>query len=106
MTNKTTASQVNLNNLENVSGGLTVNSQITDNITQTNVKVLGESPAVALGNLYQATAHALANAAYNATYAQQQATVTAQATTTMGVSTLLSIDTATTGKATKKLLGA
>jgi len=106
MTNKTTASQVNLNNLENVSGGLTVNSQITDNITQTNVKVLGEAPAVSLGILYQATAHALANAAHNATYAQQQATVTAQAATTMGVSTLLSIDTAATGKASKKILGA
>ncbi len=37
-----------------------VNDQITDSVTQANVKVLGDSPAMALGNLYQATAQALA----------------------------------------------
>lgn len=30
-----------------------VNSQITDAVTQTNVKVVGEAPAQAMGNLYQ-----------------------------------------------------
>ena len=59
-----------------------------DSVTQANVKVLGDSPAIALGNLYQATAQALANAAHNATSAQQQAAITAQAATTMGVTTL------------------
>ena len=49
-----------------------VNNQITDSITQANVQVLGDAPAVAMGNLYQATAQALANAAHNATKAQQQ----------------------------------
>ncbi len=82
-----------------------VNNQITDSVTQANVKVLGDAPAIAMGNLYQATAQALANAAHNATNAQQQAAVTAQAATTMGVSTLYSIDTATTGVATEKILG-
>jgi len=83
-----------------------VNSQITDSVTQANTKVLGDAPAVALGNLYQATAQALANAAHNATNAQQQSFVTGQAATTMGVTTLLSIDTASTGVATKTILGA
>jgi len=32
-----------------------VNSQITDSITQANTKVLGDAPAMAMGNLYQAT---------------------------------------------------
>ena len=82
-----------------------VNSQITDSITQANVKVLGDAPAIAMGNLYQATAQALANAAHNATSAQQQAAITAQAATTMGVTTLYSIDTATTGVATEKIFG-
>jgi hypothetical protein len=82
-----------------------VNNQITDSVTQSNVKVLGDAPAVALGNLYQATAQALANAAHNATTAQQQNNVTAQATTVMGVATLYSIDTASTGMATKAILG-
>ncbi len=82
-----------------------VNSQITDAVTQTNVKVLGDAPAMAMGNLYQATAQALANAAHNATTSQQQTNVTAQAATTMGVTVLYSIDTATTGVATKEILG-
>lgn len=56
-----------------------VNSQITDAVTQANVKVLGDAPAMAMGNLYQATAQALANAAHNATTAQQQGNVLAQA---------------------------
>lgn len=71
-----------------------VNTQITDAVTQANVKVLGDAPAMALGNLYQSTAQALANAAHNATAAQQNANVAAQATTTQGVAVLYSIDTA------------
>jgi hypothetical protein len=78
-----------------------VNSQITDSITQANVQVLGTAPAVAMGNLYQATAKALANAAHNATAAQQQMNMTAQAATTAGVALLLSIDTAALGAASK-----
>ena len=82
-----------------------VNSQITDSVTQANTKVLGDAPAIAMGNLYQATAQALANAAHNATMAQQQMYVTAQAATTMGVSLLYSLDTGSTAAATKKILG-
>ena len=78
-----------------------VNDQITDSVTQANTKVLGDAPAIAMGNLYQATAQALANAAHNATNAQQQSYVTAQSATTMGVATLYSIDTASTGVATR-----
>jgi hypothetical protein len=81
-----------------------VNSQITDSITQANLEVLGVSPALALGNLYQASAQALANAAHNATTVQQQTGLTAQAATTMGISTLYSLDTASTGIATTKIL--
>lgn len=83
-----------------------VNSQITDSVTQANVKVLGDAPAIALGNLYQATAQALGNAAHNATSFSQQASVTSQAATTMGVATLLSLDTASAGKATAEILSA
>ena len=82
-----------------------VNDQITDSVTQANVKVLGDAPAMALGNLYQATAQALSNAAHNATAAQQQAAITAQAATTTGITTLYSIDTASDGIATAKIFG-
>ena len=70
-----------------------VNSQVTDSVTQVNTKVLGDAPAMAMGNLFQATSQALGLAALNATNAQQQNNMTAQAATTMGVTTLYSIDT-------------
>lgn len=68
-----------------------VNGQITDAITQTNVKVLGEAPAMAMGSLYQTIGNSVAMAAANAVYAQQQANVTYQAASTMGVAKLLSL---------------
>jgi len=36
---------------------MTVNSQITDAVTQTNVKVVAEAPAMAMGSIYQTMAH-------------------------------------------------
>lgn len=83
-----------------------VNSQITDSVTQANVQVLGTAPAVAMGNLYEATSQALSLAAHHAASFSQQANVTSQAATTMGVATLLAIDTASAGKATSAVLAA
>jgi hypothetical protein len=82
-----------------------INSQITDSITQVNTKVLGDAPAVAVGNLMVATSQALSNAAHNATNNAQQSYVTMQASTTQAVSTLLVLDTASTGVATSDILG-
>jgi hypothetical protein len=81
-----------------------VDSQITDSVTQANTKVLGDAPAIAMGNLYQATAQALANAAHDATNGQQQSHVTAQAATTTGEATPYSLDTASTGVPTEDIL--
>ena len=80
-----------------------VNNQITDSVTQANTQVLGVAPATAMGNLYQATAQALANAAHNASTSQQQSNITAQAATTMGVTTLYSIDTASDAVGTSRI---
>ncbi|WP_072384400.1 RebB family R body protein [Novosphingobium sp. NDB2Meth1] len=80
-----------------------LNSQITDSVSQANVKVVGDAPAVAMGNLYISTSQALANAAHNATANQQQSSVTMQASTTQGVATLLSIDIGSTGAATARI---
>lgn len=66
-----------------------VNGQITDAVTQANVKVLGEAPALAMGTLYQSLAHATSLLFENATNQQQQSQVTAQAATTLGVTKLL-----------------
>ena len=68
-----------------------VNSQITDAVTQANVKVLGDAPAFAMAALYQATAQALANAAHNATHNQQQNYIVAQAATQLAVARLRSL---------------
>jgi hypothetical protein len=70
-----------------------VNDQITDAVTQSNVKVLGDSPAVALSNLYQANAQAVAISIQNATFAQQQTNLIYQATTTQGVNLIYAMDT-------------
>jgi 4-hydroxyphenylpyruvate dioxygenase-like putative hemolysin len=67
-----------------------VNDQITDSVTQADPN----APAIAMGNLFQATAQALANAAHNATTAQQNANTILQATTTQGVALLYGVDTA------------
>jgi hypothetical protein len=82
-----------------------VNDQITDSVTQANVKVLAEAPAMAMGNLYQATAQALSNAAHNASNAQNQMNVTLQAATTQGVMQLYTVNTAATAQAVDEIVG-
>ena len=82
-----------------------LNNQITDSVSQVNTKVLGDAPAVAMDNLFVATSQALSNAAHNATNNQQQSYVVMQAATTQGLSTLYSVDTASTGVVTTQILG-
>ena len=48
-----------------------VNLQVTDAVTQTNVKVLGEAPAQAMATLYQIVASANGMASQNAVSNQQ-----------------------------------
>ncbi|SIT25128.1 MULTISPECIES: RebB family R body protein [Chryseobacterium] len=81
-----------------------VNDQITDAVTQANVKVLGEAPAMAMGNLYQAMAHSTGILFQNAVSAQNQQNILAQAATTQGVMQIYSIDTAADGIAASKIL--
>lgn len=80
-----------------------VNPIITDAITQVNVKVLGESPAMAMGHLYQTMAQATGLAFQNAVAAQQQMTATAQAATVTGIQQLYSFDTISTAIADSTL---
>lgn len=49
----------------------TVNSQITDAVTQTNVKVVAEAPAQAIAALYQVASHATGLSIQNAVHSQQ-----------------------------------
>lgn len=68
-----------------------VNPQITGAITQTNVSVVGDAPAMGIGSLYQTIGNSVAMASANAIYAQQQANVAYQATSTVGVTKLLEL---------------
>ena len=78
---------------------VTVNGQITDAVTQANVKVLGDAPAQAMGSLYQAVGQSIGLAAGNAVTAQQQANVIHQAATTLGVTLLYTLGSAAGGNA-------
>ncbi|MBW8724469.1 MULTISPECIES: RebB family R body protein [Inquilinus] len=49
----------------------TVNPQITDAVTQTNVKVVAEAPAQAIAALYQVVSHASGLSVQNAVQSQQ-----------------------------------
>ncbi len=81
------------------------NSQITDSVTQANVKVLGDAPAQALSTLFQSMSQSIAMSAGNGVTAQQQTNVMHQAATTMGVTTLHSLGTAATGNAARSAAG-
>ena len=83
----------------------TVNPQITDAVTQTNVQILGTAPGQAMGMLFQATGQALGNAAHNATIAGQNANTVLQAVTTQGVALLYGVDTAAEAVGITSILG-
>ncbi|WP_085582093.1 MULTISPECIES: RebB family R body protein [unclassified Pseudomonas] len=82
----------------------TVNDQITDAVTQTNVNVLAEAPAMALGSLYQSMAHSTGILFENAVNAQQQQNILAQAAATQGVMQIYSLDTTADALATRSIL--
>ena len=80
-----------------------VNSQITDAVTQQNVSVLAAAPAMAMGSIYQSAAHSIGIMFQNATAAQHQAAICAQAATNQGVMQLYSAGTMAGAVATRKL---
>ena len=81
-----------------------VNQQIMDAITQTNVKVVADAPAMALGSIYQTAAHSTALMFQNAVNAQNQQNILSQAATTQGITLIYSIDTAADGVAVAHIL--
>jgi hypothetical protein len=71
----------------------TVSTQITDAVTQSNVKVLAESPAMAMGTIYQALAHSTGMMFENSVNTQQSQNMLQQAATAQGVIQMYSVDT-------------
>lgn len=70
-----------------------VNSQITDAVTQSNVSLVAEAPAVAMGSIYQSLAHSTGVLFENAVAAQQQQDTLGQAATNQGVMQIYGVDT-------------
>ncbi|MDN3610570.1 RebB family R body protein [Vibrio ostreicida] len=81
-----------------------VNEQVTDSVTQVNTKVVGETPAMAMGNLLMSTSQALGTASHNTTSAQQQAQITMQAATVQGVNALMSIGSSVVGRSAEGII--
>lgn len=65
-----------------------VNGQITDAVTQANVKVLGDAPAMALGSVFQAMAQAIGLSMQNAVANQQNMNTLSVAVLTKCISQL------------------
>ncbi|WP_417830059.1 RebB family R body protein [Thalassospira sp.] len=80
-----------------------LNGQITDAVTQANVKVLGDAPAMAMGSIFQSLAHSTGILYENAISAQQQVGVTSQAATNQGVIQIYSVDTMAGAVGTAKI---
>ncbi|WP_421846572.1 RebB family R body protein [Marinomonas sp.] len=81
-----------------------VNEAITDSVTQVNTKVLGDTPAIAMGNLMMMTSQALAVSAQNLTAGQQQANVMWQAATVQGINALMNTGNAVTGTVSGQII--
>jgi hypothetical protein len=80
-----------------------VNGMITDAVTQANVKVLGDAPAMAMGAIYQSLAHSTGILYENAASSQQQLAIAAQAATNQGVIQIYSVDTMAGAVAASKI---
>jgi hypothetical protein len=81
-----------------------VNEQITDAVTQSNVKVVAEAPAIALGNVYQTAAHSTGIMFENSVNTQNQQNILGQAATTQGVMQIYSLDTVADAISIAKML--
>ncbi|MFN3583350.1 RebB family R body protein [Phenylobacterium sp.] len=80
-----------------------VNGMITDAVTQANVKVLGDAPAMAMGAIYQSLAHSTGILYENAASSQQQLAIAGQAATNQGVIQIYSVDTMAGAVASTKI---
>ncbi|ACI99391.1 MULTISPECIES: RebB family R body protein [Rhodospirillales] len=80
-----------------------VNGQITDAVTQANVKVLGDAPAQALSSVYQAAAQSTGLSMQNATSNQQNKSTITTAVTTQAVNLLYSMPVAAGARGTNAI---
>ena len=80
-----------------------VNGQITDAVTQQSVSLIAAAPAMAMGAVYQSSAHSIGILYQNAVLAQRQNAICAQAATNQGVMQLYSVPTMASAVATQNV---
>ena len=80
--------------------------QVTDAVTQTNLQVVADAPAMAMGSLYQTAGHSTGLMYENSVNAQNQLNILAQAATTQGLTQLYSMDTISDSINVAKMLNA
>lgn len=66
-----------------------VNSQITDSVTQANVHVLADAPAQAMASLYQVVSHSVGMSMQNAVAHQQAMNQLSQAALASAISQIM-----------------
>ena len=81
-----------------------VNSQITDSVTQANVKVLGDAPAQSMGFLYQMASQATGLGMQNLVANQQHNNTVDTAVVTGAVDLIYTLDVAADAKATTEIM--
>ncbi|SDR36504.1 Killing trait domain-containing protein [Pseudovibrio sp. Tun.PSC04-5.I4] len=78
-------------------------NMVTDAVTQTNVQVIGDAPAMAMANIYMSMAHATGIMFQNSVGAASQQLILSQAATTQGVMQINSVNTMAGASATQKI---
>ncbi|WP_068002833.1 RebB family R body protein [Pseudovibrio axinellae] len=78
---------------------------VTDAVTQTNVMVIGEAPAMAMGHIYSSLAHSTGLLFQNSVALASQSTALSQATTNQGILQIYSANTMAGASATQKISG-
>ena len=72
---------------------MSVNKMVTDAVTQTNLNVVADAPAMAVGSIYQTAAHSYGLMLENAVSNQNLQNMNAQAFMTQGLLQVYSTDT-------------
>ncbi|GHC64710.1 RebB family R body protein [Neogemmobacter tilapiae] len=80
-----------------------VNDRITDAVTQSNVQVVADGPALAMASVYQTMAHSTGILLQNSVAATQQQNTLSQAATNQGVMQVYSLDTTAAAASTQKI---
>ena len=80
-----------------------VNGQITDSVTQANVKVLADLPAHAVGMVYQVAGNVAGLSMQNAVSHQQSKSLIGTAVTTQGVNLLYCMPVAADARGTNEI---